>query len=928
MGAARLHSVVGWLAEEALLRRGGHLARTVATLVIGVGSLLGAAGVSAVAASAARASDVTGSITLDGTPVTVTITSAGQNGRYTFAGTAGQRVAVGLSASTFGPDCPAVQLSLLRPDGTQLGLPAGTCSATGFLDPQTLDQSGTWSVLVAPQNTDVGSATLRAWDVPADQTAPLLRQGTAIAINLATPGQNGRFTFTGTVGQAISVLLTGSTFSPGCPSVLVTLLRPDLTQAGSVSTCATTAFLDAVTVDQPGTWTVLVDPQAAATGTATLQGFNADDQRGLIKLDGTPVGVSTSTIGQNARFHFSGTIGQKISAEVTSAAFAGCPAFLLSLVRPDGTTLGVPASSCGASAYLDGLTLDQTGTWDVLIDPQAQATGTATLQAWDASDQVKAVNLNGASLGVNLTAPGQNGSYTFSATAGQKVSAVVSNSTFVGCPAYQFSLVRPDGTVLATALNGCGANTFFDGQSLDQTGTWAIRIDPQGTTTGTATLNAYDATDQTRGINLNGPAVAVTITRPGQNGRLTFNGSVGQSVSAQLTGATITGTCPTYAFSLLRPDGTVFGSPVTSCTATATLPPQSLDQSGTWTFLVDPQGTATGSATVQAVMISDDIRPITLNGPGLNFNLNAGQDGVYTFSGTAGQQVSVQVANSTFPGCPGYVLTLTRPDGTVLGSGLNGCGTSAFLDSRTLDQTGTWEFVVQPQGAAGTGSMQAYTFSDLTSPADLTGKPLKLVFAQPGQNARLSFTGAVGQRISAYLTASNLTGAGCPAVVLSLVRPDGSTLGSPVSTCTVTAFLDAQTLDEAGTWTVVIDPQGANSGTLTVRVYKVVDAVRAISPTGTLDSFTALQPGANGRYHFAGTATQTRRVTISYSTFSGCPAIVVSLVRPNGTTFSTNSTCNANLVLGPNVLDTTGTWTVFVDPQGPTTGTLVIKLTS
>jgi hypothetical protein len=42
---------------------------------------------------------------------------------------------------------------------------------------------------------------------------------------------------------------------------------------------------------------------------------------------------------------------------------------------------------------------------------------------------------------------------------------------------------------------------------------------------------------------------------------------------------------------------------------------------------------------------------------------------------------------------------------------------------------------------------------------------------------------------------------------------------------------------------------------------------------------------------------------------------------------SSQSTCNANLVLGPSVLDVDGNWTIFVDPQGPAKGTLIIKLT-
>jgi hypothetical protein len=80
-------------------------------------------------------------------------------------------------------------------------------------------------------------------------------------------------------------------------------------------------------------------------------------------------------------------------------------------------------------------------------------------------------------------------------------------------------------------------------------------------------------------------------------------------------------------------------------------------------------------------------------------------------------------------------------------------------------------------------------------------------------------------------------------------------------------------------------------------------------------------------FKFAGKVGDQRTVTITGSTFSGCPGLVVSFVRPNGTVLSTKSTCNSNLTLGPSTLDAAGTWEILVDPQGPANGTLIIKVT-
>ena len=130
-------------------------------------------------------------------PTPVSITSPGQNAEYTFTGTIGQHVAAELTGSTFGPACPAVALSLVRPDGTLLPGVASTCSASVFLDTETLDQTGTWTVLVDPQTTDTGSATLQAF-TSTDQTGAILRNGTPVSVSLPTPGQNAARTFTGT----------------------------------------------------------------------------------------------------------------------------------------------------------------------------------------------------------------------------------------------------------------------------------------------------------------------------------------------------------------------------------------------------------------------------------------------------------------------------------------------------------------------------------------------------------------------------------------------------------------------------------------------------------------------------------------------------------------------------------------------------------
>jgi hypothetical protein len=137
----------------------------------------------------------------------------------------------------------------------------------------------------------------------------------------------------------------------------------------------------------------------------------------------------------------------------------------------------------------------------------------------------------------------------------------------------------------------------LDTPPLPATGTYTILVDPQGTNTGSITLTLSQ--DVTGTMTINGPAVTVNLTRPGQNARLTFGGTVGQRVSLGMTDVTIgTSTCCGSQVSISTPDGTVLVSPTFIGTNGGTLDTPPLPATGTYTILVDPGGTSTGSITL------------------------------------------------------------------------------------------------------------------------------------------------------------------------------------------------------------------------------------------------------------------------------------------------------------------------------------------
>lgn len=901
--------------------RGRRLARVLmATIVLAGGGI----GASVVVLTAAGAAPRTADLTPNGQSAVLTFIAGGQTGTASVQGLAGQQLTVSTSGGTFALNC-GLQMSLLAQNGSTVVGP--TCAGqSGAVSSASLPSDGLFRASFSSGTGATGSVTVKATSSGGPRSISF--DAAPVTVSITTPSQDLQLGFTATIGDFVSVSSAAGTL-PDCNVSLRFVDKLGAPVGTSLDPCAGASGYAEAAITKKATYFVKVLHNSTnESGTLHLFLTKPVDQSGTIIADGTSVAVNPTQQGENARFTFSGTTGQRVAAQLTSSTFgSGCPsAVSVALVRPNGSTLGAPASTCTASLFLDPLTLDQTGTWTVLVDPQFANTGSATLAAFTSTDETGVILRSGSPKNLTLTTPGKNAAYTFTGAVGQQVSALLTASTIgAGCPAVVLSFVRPDATQ-DTSVSTCSDSAFLDSIVIDQNGTWTILVDPQAGASGTATLQAFNSADQLGLIHLDASPTAIDITSPGQNARWHFAGTTGGFVSAQISSATFAG-CPAFTLSLERPDGSTLGAPVSSCNADAVLGSRTLDQDGTWNLVVDPQGTATGTATLEATSpsSSDDIRPITINGAPLNVTLAAGENGQYTFSGTDGQLISAQVMSSTFPGCTAYTLWLKRPDSTQLGTTVNGCGASAFLDRQKLDMAGTWTFVFTPQGGnGGTAQLQAYSFVDETGTAILTGKVNKLALGKPGENARFTFSGTTGQGISVDIGESTIPG--CPAFTLSLERPNGTAFGSTVSTCTAAAFLDQQKLDATGTWTVVVDPQGPSTGIAMMRVYDVVNDNRTLKPK-VIKSFTALVPGLNGSFSFDGKVGDSRTLTISLSTFTGCPALIVSFVRPNGTVFSSTSTCNADLVLGPSILDSTGTWKVALDPQGSVTGTLIIRLT-
>jgi YD repeat-containing protein len=411
------------------------------------------------------------------------------------------------------------------------------------------------------------------------------------AVQITTANKIGLVVFDGTQGARISLkAVPGSIGS-------VKIYRPDLGLVAQQGIGVFTVLLEPPLLTHTGTYSVLVDPSGAGTGTTTLTVYDVPaDFSGTITAGGagaTPVQVSTTVPGQNGRLTFSGTTGDRIAVAVSFG-----PGGTVSIVKPDATVHA--SGSIGAvNSFIDTTVLPSTGTYSLFADYLAANTGNVTLTLYsvpaDVSGTITPAQA-GDSEAVAVTVPGQNGVLTFSGTANQRIS--VKTSSF--SPTGSVTLRRPDDSVQATISSGIAA-AFMDTQVLATTGTYSVKVDPTNATTGTTTLTIYDVPADTTGtVTLGGSDVAVSPGTPGQNGTLTFSGTQGQTVTVKMSSNTIGtgGIRGLTTVRLLKPDGTQ----LTSSSSTALsfdLASQNLPTTGTYTIVVDPSGAHIGSINVR-----------------------------------------------------------------------------------------------------------------------------------------------------------------------------------------------------------------------------------------------------------------------------------------------------------------------------------------
>jgi RHS repeat-associated protein len=513
---------------------------------------------------------------------TITLDTSEKIALLVFDGTKGQKVSLHLATNSV----PRSHISLLGPDGVPVINRAYMSGSTNLIDSTLIPLSGTYTILIDPMEQDTGSMDLTLY-LANDVTGSITPGGAAVSVTTTVPGQEVRLTFSGNQGHRVSLTTDNVTIS----SSFLSILSPDGTLVGGEQLVGSSdGFMEPRTLPVSGVYTVRLDPRYAATGSATLTLHDVPaDAAGTISAGGAAVTRSVSTPGQNIRLSFSGTLNQRVSLALSDVTISFSA---VSILKPDGTVLVNPQSVSSGNSFVDTRTLPVSGTYTIVLDPTNANTGSATFTLYNVpADATGTISPGGAAVTKSVTTPGQNIKLTFSGTLNQRVSLKLSS---VSISSSDVAVLKPDGTSLVSPRYVGTSEAFIDTQTLPVAGTYSIVLNPRDTSTGSATFTLYNVpADATGTITIGGAAVTKSIGIPGQNARVTFSGSAGQSVKLTLSNVTIPGS----TVSIRKPDGTALTAPKYIGTGGGSISVQ-LPAAGTYAIFVDPTNANTGSITL------------------------------------------------------------------------------------------------------------------------------------------------------------------------------------------------------------------------------------------------------------------------------------------------------------------------------------------
>jgi YD repeat-containing protein len=835
-----------------------------------------------------------------------------------FTGTAGSNIAIQSGSGTLGLTC-----SVIGPDGTTYFQNSYLAPGGAGIQVPTLTQNGTYVVL-----TSVGGQSGTAsFSLLGAVTGTLTLNGTPTNVSIPAPGQAATLTFSGTQSAYVSLALSNVTLSSGT----ATVTNPDGTQLTSFSVSGAAVTL-LPQLPQTGTYTLTVVPRGNLTGGFTAALTSAATPTLTPNSGAYNLNLTNST---PVTLTFDGTVGEYLALAATVTG--SLSNISVTVTDPYGAQFGYTSNwffctGCNPNLMNIG-PLVKAGTYSITIQQNGSASGTLVLNLTTPVSGAAAI---GGSTNGTAGIIGQGIAETFTGNAGQYVSVAASTiGNAAGITSGSLTLLNASGAVLATQtiFGGCsGSCTAYGDVSfgpLPTTGSYTVLMQ-QGTgsygpSTGTVTFTLVQHLQGT--LTLGTPA-SLGVSA-GQGLQEVFAGAAGQYVSIGLSGSPANGT-----ILLTDPSGNILASgPYNAYYASGLVNFGPLPVSGNYAVIFNPatssSAPAAGTITVSAFAAASGALTF---GSTSNVSLANGQGLDETFSGTAGQYVSIALTSTS--SISSGVITVLSPSGAVLLTAnytwnyTNGAGN---ISVGPLPVTGTYTVVFQQtdgNGSLAGGTVGVTAMTSLTGSLTL-GTPATLNFTNY-QGSQETFTETAGDYDT--LTFSETNGSIYSGTV-TVLSPTGSVMGTVFfgyscnPGCTGNSSLNIGPLPATGTYTVLFQQadQGPNrgSGSLTFQV------TNNPAGTGVTQNISTSVAGASQQFTYSAAAKQVFGLAFTNMTFtpSSVTSFNIAVQDPSSNTVYSNACYSSACQMSLPAAFQNGTYTVTVTPNGSATmtGTAVLS---
>jgi RHS repeat-associated protein len=741
-------------------------------------------------------------ITVGGAGATLKLTTTGKIGLGIVDASAGERVSFTATESTISG---GGVISLWTANGTKVA--QANFTTQGIIEPLTAPTTGTYTVLVTPASENSGNVKLTAYLVK-DVTGAITPtvEGAKTVVTTETPGQNAKYTVEVAANAVVSLKVTGSTYGREVPFEWYNS-KGELINTEYLN--EPNKYLGATRFATAGTYTLVVNPPDLATGSLTLTAYNASDVTGSLTF-GEPKKFTIAAPGQEAKITFAGKSGEHVSilaGEVPSTGIS------VQVLNPEGGV--IYNSGFTRESIVEPLSLSATGTYTVAVGMPEGHTGSFKLTDYSVTDVTGAITptTEGAKTTVTLETPGQNAKYTVEVAANEVVSLQASSSTYKSSYGNEvvFEWLNSKGELVNRETINNETSKYLGATRFTEAGTYTLVVNPVEYVTGSMILTAYNASDVTGSLTFGEPK-KFTIAAPGQEAKITFAGKSGEHVSI------LAGEVPSTGISVqvLNPEGGVIYN--SGFTRESIVEPLSLSATGTYTVAVGMPEGHTGSFKLTDYSVTDVTGAITPTTEGAKTTVTLetpGQNAKYTVEVAANEVVSLQASSSTYKSSYGneVVFEWLNSKGELVNRETINNETSKYLGATRFTEAGTYTLVVNPvEYVTGSMILTAYNASDVTGSLTF-GEPKKFTIAAPGQLAKVTFAGTGGELVTVKSSESTIASGSW-----AVLNPEGSNVSGNINLTGEPKYEFTPTT--TGTYTIVVTPSEANTGKITLAVYK------------------------------------------------------------------------------------------------------------